>query len=307
LGLLSAVLGPGDQVFSDELNHASLIDGIRLSRAEKIIYPHGNIEALRRKIRESSSRNGQHIRLIVTESLFSMDGDQAPLQELVLLAQEQDALLIVDESHATGLWGAFNPAGQPQGGGLVQSLGLSHDVFATIHTGGKSLGCGGAWIACDAELKDYLVNFSRPFIFSTAPSPALAVALAESCRYWDEVGPQRAQDVHRFASTLRDQLSRLQAHSPAQLMPPPGVGPIIPVILKSNARALAASQALQLAGYDVRAIRPPTVPEGTARLRITATYSSGSSGISSFDLNRFMDVLIGSLGANLNSLGANIK
>jgi len=309
LGLLSAILSPDDQVFSDELNHASLIDGIRLSKAETILYPHGDIDALRKQLQDSRSQNGQaHIKLIVTESLFSMDGDQAPLPELISLAQEHDALLVVDESHATGLWGSNRPSRPTQGGGLVQSLGLSQGVFATVHTGGKSLGCGGAWIACDFELKEYLINFSRPFIFSTAPSPALAVALTESCRYWDEVGAQRAQEVHRFASTFRERVMNLQAHFPGQLITPPGVGPVIPIILKSNARALLASQALQRAGYDVRAIRPPTVPEGTARLRVTATYAalthgtdnhSSTAGIPSFDLNRFMDVLGGALRVNL--------
>jgi 8-amino-7-oxononanoate synthase len=297
LGLISAILGPGDQVFSDEFNHASLIDGIRLSRAEKFIYGHNNVEALRKILENPSHQNTKSgLKVIITESLFSMDGDHAPLLELVSLAREHNALLLVDESHATGLWGSGNSStlghsieeNLRRGGGLVQSLGLSNQVFATVHTGGKSMGCGGAWIACDAALKDYLVNFSRPFIFSTAPSPSVAVSLAESCKYWFDVGPKRAQKVHDFASTLRRRLLGLQDNLPNQLSVPPGSGPIIPIILKDNSRALAASQLLQNAGYDVRAIRPPTVPEGTARLRITANYLSSVSG---FDLDHFIDIL----------------
>ncbi|MEO5970722.1 MAG: 8-amino-7-oxononanoate synthase [Bdellovibrionia bacterium] len=307
LGLISAILGPGDQVFSDELNHASLIDGIRLSRAEKFVYPHNNIEALRKALKEQSNQSASGLKVIITESLFSMNGDHAPLRELVCLAKEHSALLLVDESHATGLWGSGSEAAvnssktmgaPPGGGGLVQSMGLSNQVFATVHTGGKSMGCGGAWIACDAALKNYLINFSRPFIFSTAPSPALAVSLVESCKYWFEAGPERAQKVHNFSSELRTRLQDLQNNFPNRLFIPSGTGPIIPVILKDNARALSASQLLQSAGYDVRAIRPPTVPEGTARLRITANYLSANylsanytSEQSNFNLDHFINVL----------------
>jgi 8-amino-7-oxononanoate synthase len=310
LGLLSAILGPDDQVFSDELNHASLIDGIRLSKAEKIIYPHNNLEVLRNKIEHNqratsfkSIKSTKSLKVIITESLFSMDGDQAPLQELVSLADEYGALLVVDESHATGLWGSVSQEGVQGGGGIVQALGLSDQVFATVHTGGKSLGCGGAWIACDLALKDYLINFSRPFIFSTAPSPALALSLIEACKYWSEVGAGRADAVHQFSSTLRTQLISLQQSYPTGIFTPAGAGPIIPVILKDNAIALAASQSLQNAGYDVRAIRPPTVPEGTARLRLTTNYLTaisncsetntgpGKPSIPSFDFSDLIQVL----------------
>ncbi len=254
LALLSGILSAEDWVFSDQLNHASLIDGMRLSRARRVVYRHRDVGALRRELQESSSHSG--LKVIVTESLFGMDGDTAPLLALADLAGEFSALLVVDEAHATGLWGD----GQ-RGGGLVQSLGLSSRVFATIHTGGKALGTGGAWVSGSAKLKDYLVNFSRPFIFSTAPLPALAVALDESVSYWKHVGPARAASLFKGADRLRESLSSfgLQSFEP---------GPIVPVLLGENQVALRVAEKLQEVGFDVRAIRPPTVPEGTARLRL---------------------------------------
>lgn len=292
LGLISAILGPGDSVFSDELNHASLIDGIRLSRAERAIYPHRDMAALESDLaKHHEAKKNNSLRVIVTESIFSMDGDQAPLPQLAALAKEYEALLVVDESHATGLWGSSNQAPTPDqaphegGGGLVQALGLSNSVFATVHTGGKSLGCSGAWIACDAALKDYLVNFSRPFIFSTAPSPALAVSLIEACKHWFDVGPERAKEVHTFSSSLRNRLLLLQEEFKNQIRIPSGSSPIVPLIVSDNGLTLGASQFLQGAGYDVRAIRPPTVPEGTARLRITTPYDTLAGG---FDQSHFI-------------------
>jgi 8-amino-7-oxononanoate synthase len=250
VGLLSALLRPGDVIFSDEKNHASIIDGIRLGRGDVRIYPHGDVEALRKML--EGVRDVDGLRFIVTESLFSMDGDQSPLLELADLAEEFSAHLIVDESHATGLWRS----------GLVESLELGSRVFATLHTGGKALGCGGAWIACEASLKRYLVNFSRSFIFSTAPIPFLAAALSEAVRYWKEVGVGRAKLLHSKSERFRNLLL-------AQKMTSNGLGPIFPVILGNNERTVAASHFLSLQGFDVRAIRPPTVPQGAARLRIT--------------------------------------
>ncbi len=259
LALLSGLLTADDWVFSDQLNHASLIDGIRLSRAQRVVFPHGDLSALRRALGDRVAQPG--LKVIVTESLFGMDGDIAPLDGLADLADEFSALLIVDEAHATGLWGAGH-----WGGGLVQALGLSSRVFATIHTGGKALGVGGAWVAGSEKLKSYLVNFSRPFIFSTAPIPALAVGLGESVEYWKSVGASRADLLFKNVAHFRSSLPRLLGGGVQSVSRE--MGPIVPVILGSNEAAVRVAAQLQAEGWDVRAIRPPTVPEGSARLRL---------------------------------------
>ena len=156
VGLLSALLSEKDIVFSDRLNHASIIDGIRLSRARKIVFPHNDLNALERGLEAAENQGG--LRVIVTESLFSMEGDFSPLRALALLARKQGACLVVDESHATGLYGDFE---KNRGGGRVQMLGLGAEVLATVHTGGKALGVGGAWVCGSRLLRDYLINFSR--------------------------------------------------------------------------------------------------------------------------------------------------
>ncbi len=271
VGFLSALLTESDTVFSDQYNHASLVDGIRLSRAKKIIYPHLDLSFLRASLEKCKQTSG--LKVIVTESLFSMDGDFAPLEALANLAQEFSALLIVDEAHATGLWGNFE---QKKGSGLVQRLGLSSKVFATIHTGGKSLGVGGAWICGDALLKEYLVNFSRSFIYSTAMVPVVAHVLAESVKFWQEVGMGRAQEVHQKAQWLHQELKE------RGLISQKTVSPILSVILGSNERALQAATRLQECGFDVRAIRPPTVPVNTARLRVTVNWSLSDQNLQQF-------------------------
>jgi len=262
VGLLTSVLRPGDLVFSDELNHASIIDGIRLSKATRAVYPHGDLETLRRLLQRQPASPG--LKVIVTESLFSMEGDLAPLVELAGVAATFEAILIVDEAHATGLYGGQS------GAGVVSELGLGRQVFATVHTGGKALGAAGAWVAGDHRLKDYLVNCSRPLIFSTAPAPATAVALQLAVNRWRETGALRARGVFERTAHLLHRLTPVAAAHGIGLPAVPG--PIVPVILGGNARALAVARELQGAGFDVRAIRPPTVPSGTARLRITVTW-----------------------------------
>jgi 8-amino-7-oxononanoate synthase len=260
LALLSGLLSSEDYVFSDQLNHASLIDGMRLSRAHRVVYPHRDWVALRRALTEVASQPG--LKVIVTESLFGMDGDQAPLASLVDLADEFEALLVVDEAHATGIWGS-----EGRGGGLVQSHGLSSRVFATVHTGGKALGVGGAWIGLSAELKNYLINFSRPFIFSTAPVPALVISLSESADYWRSCGPSRSVILLKKAHEFRESLKGLQSGQGLNLGSVES-SPIVPVLIGENQMALQVATQLQEEGWDVRAIRPPTVPQGTARLRL---------------------------------------
>ncbi len=263
VGLLSAVLRPDDHVFSDEKNHASIIDGIRLSRSNAHIFAHRDVASLQAKLESIPIQKG--LKVIVTESLFSMDGDTAPLKELSELAERYTALLIVDEAHATGL----------SGSGMVQSLGLSSKVFATVHTAGKALGCSGAWIACDRALKNYLVNFSRPFIFSTAPMPFLAIALSEAIHHWNRIGTERASIVHKNAAQFKE-LAR------SRRIPIEGGGPIFSVILGSDQRARSVSEYLADRGFDVRAIRPPTVKEGTSRLRLTIRWGLEFSVLEEF-------------------------
>jgi 8-amino-7-oxononanoate synthase len=298
VALLSALLRSGDAVFSDELNHASIIDGIRMGRAERVIYPHGDHAALRRALQGFRPPGApQGLRVIVTESLFSVDGDAAPLSELAGLAEEFSALLIVDEAHATGLFGSG-----PTGGGLVQALGLSDRVFATVHTGGKALGAGGAWVAGDPDLKNYLVNVARPFIFSTAPIPALAVLLNLVLGHWHAVGEERAREVLNRAAAFRNTLRAVAAALPKPVpglrepvagpgfrepgLREPGLGPILPFVIGDNRRAVRTAARLQRQGFDARAIRPPTVPEGTARLRITVTWP-----VAEATLHRFAEAL----------------
>jgi 8-amino-7-oxononanoate synthase len=247
LGLLPAIAGRDDLVLSDALNHASLIDGVRLSGARRIVYPHLDVQAVRDGLRQGGARR----RFVVTESVFSMDGDLAPLRELAEAAEEHGALLIVDEAHATGLYGS----------GRVEALGLQQRVLASVHTGGKALGCAGAWVAGPAALRDTLLQRARSFVFSTAPLPALCAGLDAALDVL-AAEPWRAVECLRKAGLLRGALREAGLTAP-------GEAPIVPLVVGGNAAALALQDALQAEGFDVRAIRPPTVPEGTARLRLT--------------------------------------
>jgi 8-amino-7-oxononanoate synthase len=263
VGLLQTLVGRDDVVLSDEHNHASLIDGIRLSGARKRIYRHNDLGALE----EALSQPRQCNAFVVTESVFSMDGDLTPLAEIVALAESRGALVIVDEAHATGLYG-------PTGAGRVEELGLRERVLATVHTGGKALGAAGAWVAGPPVLRDVLVNRARTFVFSTAPLLVLVAALDAAL---DVVTgePLRRAEVHRKARLLRDALVRQGA-------PVGGASAIVPLVVGRNEAAIALQEGLEAAGFDVRAVRPPTVPPGTARLRVTARYP-----VADADLMRF--------------------
>ena len=195
IGLLQAIVSPGDLIVSDELNHASLIDGIRLTKARTVVYAHQNLAALEAALQ--SPRTGHAV--VITESLFSMDGDLTPLKEIAEIADRQNAVLVVDEAHATGLYGA-------RGSGRVEELGLRHRVLATVHTGGKALGSGGAWVAASRTLRDVLVNRARTFIFSTAPVPVLAAAIDAGLDLLERE-PARRADVHRKSALLRQALA----------------------------------------------------------------------------------------------------
>jgi 8-amino-7-oxononanoate synthase len=268
IGWLQAIVSPGDLIVSDELNHASLIDGIRLTKAQTVVYAHQNLAALEAALK--LPRAGRAV--VITESLFSMDGDLTPLKEIADIARRQNAVLVVDEAHATGLYGA-------RGSGRVEELGLRHGVLATVHTGGKALGSGGAWVAGSRALCDVLVNRARSFIFSTAPVPVLAAAIDAGLDLVERE-PARRAEVHRKSALLRQKLAECEV----EVYGAGGQSPIVPIIAGSNEAALALQAGVMEAGFDVRAIRPPTVAPGTARLRVTVRYP-----ISDADLLRFAD------------------
>jgi 8-amino-7-oxononanoate synthase len=255
MGLLSSLLGKDDTVYSDTLNHASLIDGIRLSGARKVIYPHLNLNVLEDALRQEAGAPWR--RVIVTESVFSMDGDVAPLLEIAALAEKYGAALIVDEAHATAVHG-------PGGRGLCFKSEIQRQVFAIVHTCGKALASAGAFVCGPAILKQHLVNHARTFIFSTALPPYMAGQIAAALRI------SEGMDVQRRA--LLDGASRLCDTLRAESFDVAGsASQIVPVILGSNETTLAAADHLQRNGFAVRAVRPPTVPEGRSRLRLSLT------------------------------------
>lgn len=259
LALLSALLKEGDYVFSDEFNHASIIDGIRLTKATRTIFPHRDYQYLEDQLKTQHTKPG--LKIIVSESLFSMEGTLANVKDLALLAEKYNALLIIDEAHSTGVFGAS----------LIASLGLTEKVFATIHTGGKALGVSGAWIAGNALLKKYLINVARPFLFTTAPISALALLLQEAIKHYQQVGSERAAAIFTRVNKIRQLLAAFINDSVS--------GPIVPIIIGENFAATKVAAALQQRAWDVRAIRPPTVPIGTARLRLTIKWSNSEQQI----------------------------
>jgi 8-amino-7-oxononanoate synthase len=256
LGLPSSILGPGDTVFSDALNHASLIDGIRLSRATKVIYPHGDVEFLERELRKHAQGTGA--RVIVTESVFSMEGDVAPLDFLLRLARDYRAELVVDEAHATGVRG-------PQGRGVAAELGVEgREILAIVHTCGKALASAGAFACGSESLKQYLVNSARTFIFSTAMPPHFAGQIRGALRLAIGADKKRAH-LAENSSLLRRELADAGINFGTSSTQ------IVPVFCGTNETALHVASALQKNGFAVRAIRPPTVPAGTARVRVSLT------------------------------------
>jgi len=247
LGLLSCVPQRGDTIIYDYLSHASLRDGIRLSFAQSFSFKHNDLTDLEKRLQAATGTI-----FVVTESVFSMDGDMAPLQAISALCEQYGAQLIVDEAHATGVVGE-------QGQGLAQHLQLQTKCFARIHTFGKGVGCHGAIVLGSALLRDYLINFSRSFIYSTAlPEDSVA---AMRCAY--ELFPA----MHSERSHLQQLISNFQqADSAYEKLP--SVTPIQIVIIPGNDQVKQVAGTLQAGGLDVRAILYPTVPAGKERLRI---------------------------------------
>ena len=269
IAVLATLPEAGDVIYSDERNHASIIDGIRLSRAARVIVPHGDVGALERGLAGHAAA-GQ--RFVVIESLFSMDGDIAPLADYAAVCRRHDALLLVDEAHAVGIYG-------PGGSGLVRDCGVDDDVLVSINTAGKALGVAGAFVAGPAWAVDYLQQRARPFVFSTAPPPALAAALDAALDVL-AAEPERRETLRARVRFLRARLER------AGLARAPGTSQIVPIVVGANDAAVALAAGLQRRGFDVRAIRPPTVPAGTARLRVAV-----NAQLSEDDLERFVAAL----------------
>jgi 8-amino-7-oxononanoate synthase len=259
--LLSTLPQRGDLIVHDALVHASAHEGIRLGRAEARAAAHNDVGDFEDAILDWRHEGGTGRVWIVVESLYSLDGDQAPLDDLAALADRHDAILIVDEAHATGVFGE-------QGRGLAAWL-AGRENLITLHTCGKALGCEGALLCGPAVVRDFLVNRGRAFIFSTAPSPLMAVAVEAALGLIAEPG-------------RRDRLQALIARAEA-LLAPAGVqatgSQILPLVLGDDPRTMAMAAALQARGFDVRGIRPPTVPAGTSRLRISLTLNVGEEDV----------------------------
>jgi 8-amino-7-oxononanoate synthase len=279
LGVPTALAGPEDVIVSDALNHASIIDGCRLSRARIAIYPHADASAAERLLREA---RGARRRLLITESLFSMDGDVAPLGLLAQAATDHDAVLVVDEAHAFGVLG-------PGGRGLCAASGVEPDVL--VGTLGKALGAAGGFVAGSRVLRDLLVNRARSFVFATALPPPVAAAAHAALDIVDS--PDGDHRRHRLQAHAERLAAALTALRPTDVPAPnslPG-SPIQPLVIGPDGRALAASAALAAQGIFVPAIRPPTVPAGSARLRITLSAAHEST-----DLDRLLEALARALG-----------
>ncbi|HET9719949.1 MAG TPA: 8-amino-7-oxononanoate synthase [Solirubrobacteraceae bacterium] len=263
-GVIAALSGRGEVVLSDSLNHASIVDGCRLSRAETVVYPHGDMDALGWNLERVRGRPA----LIVTDSVFSMDGDVAPLAAITDLARRHGARVVVDEAHATGVLG-------PGGRGLVAELGLEEEVHVVIGTLSKALGSYGAFACCRRPVADYLINRARTLIFSTALPPASVAAGLAAVRLVREA-PELVARVRQNARVMRGALL-------AQgLVVRPGAHPdvpVLPIVVGAPAEAVRQSQAALKAGVFVQAIRPPTVPEGTSRLRVTVSAAHAADDL----------------------------
>ena len=260
--LLAALPQRGDVILADARIHASMHEGLRLTCAQRRLIPHNDVRAFEDALQAWRGEGGGGQAWIAVESLYSMDGDFAPLPELAALATRHGAVLVVDEAHATGVFG-------PGGRGLVAEL-PQRDGIITLHTCGKALGVEGALLCGPRVMRDHLVNRARGFIFSTAPSPLIAALLRESLRIVAAADDRRAALQARVAQA-REWLTPLgaQAHG----------SPILPLILGADRRAMTVATALQAAGFDVRGIRPPTVPHRTARLRIVITLNPDEAAI----------------------------
>jgi 8-amino-7-oxononanoate synthase len=266
--LVTALVKRDDTIVFDALCHASMRDGIYAVRSASLKIPHNDLDAFEHALKAPCAA-GTNVWILV-ESVYSMDGDMAPVRELLALAEKYDAMLIVDEAHGTGVCGASGRGATEE----LSDLGFSHDRLIVLHTCGKALGVAGALVCASKPIIDYLINTARPFVYSTAPMPLQAVLV------------QRALELVQEEPERRKELAALKAHVAKCL---PGVSvlsQIVPIIIGGDDAAVALASALQAEGFDIRAIRPPTVPEGTARLRLSLRV-----GVTTDQLTAFAEAL----------------
>lgn len=276
LGIISALAGRGDVIFSDKLNHASIVDGCLLSGADLKRYPHSDIQALEDMLKKF---HHSQKRFIVTDTVFSMDGDIAPLPEIVKLAKKNDCMLIIDEAHATGVLGE-------RGKGAVEHFGIKDIGIIHMGTLSKALGCFGAYAAGPKEIIDYLINKSRPFIYTTA-LPASVAAAAIAALDIVESQPELRKQLWDNVKFFKRGLKKIKADTMQSETQ------IIPILIGDNDRAVEISQRLLEEGVFIQAIRPPTVPKGKARLRITIMATHTRKDLE-FALDKIEKVINGS-------------
>jgi 8-amino-7-oxononanoate synthase len=262
VALLSTLPQTGDLIVYDELVHASMHEGLRLTRATSVAAAHNDAQAFDDALREWRAHGGTGRAWLAFESLYSMDGDCAPIADMVAVAERHEAILLIDEAHATGVFGR-------DGHGLADGLDGRPDVIV-LRTCGKALGAEGALVCGPKVVRDFLVNRGRPFIFSTAPSPLVAAAVREAIRMLADE-PERREALRALVRHAEKVLAPLGATASGSQ--------ILPLILHEDARTMAVAAALQQRGFDVRGIRPPTVPQGTSRLRISLTLNATTADV----------------------------
>jgi 8-amino-7-oxononanoate synthase len=261
--IFSTLPARNDLIVFDELIHASAHDGMRLSKAESVSARHNDPQAFEDAITSWRATGGTGHPWIAVESLYSMDGDRAPLDDLIKIADAHDGFLVIDEAHATGVFGE-------DGRGLGCHLEGRSNVIS-LHTCGKALGVMGALVLAPRVMRDFLVNRARPFIYATAPSPLVAATVRATLGIMQRQ-PQRREQLHQRIAFAGRELAAKKRYKASESQ-------IQPIILGSDARAMALADALKAKGYDIRAIRPPTVPEGTARLRLTITLNTSEADL----------------------------
>lgn len=264
VALFSTLPQRGDLVVYDNLIHASAHDGMRSGRADRIAFAHNDAQAAEDAIRVWRRQAGKGRAWIAVESLYSMDGDKAPLQDLMAVANRHDAFLVIDEAHSTGVSG-------PDGRGLANTF-EGRDNVITLHTCGKALGLQGGLLCGPAMLRDFVVNYCRPFIFATAPSPLMAAMVRGVLKLLRDQ-PERCERLQKLTTFVNREAEARCGVAPSN-------SHILPVIVGSNRRTMAIAAALQERGFDIRGIRPPTVPEGTARLRVALTLHNDEPTVS---------------------------
>jgi 8-amino-7-oxononanoate synthase len=261
--IFSTLPQPGDLIILDELIHASAREGVRAGRAESVLAKHNEVAAVEAAINSWRERGGRGSIWIAAETLYSMDGDRAPLHELMKLADKHAAFLVLDEAHATGVYG-------PEGRGLAAAFDGRENVIV-LHTCGKALGGAGALLSLPRILRDFLVNRCRGFIFSTAPSPLMAAAALEALAILKDE-PQRRENLARLVAYAGDQAQSCGL--------PISGSQILPIVIGDDLGVMQLASNLRERGFDVRGVRPPTVPEGTSRLRISITLNVTRADIS---------------------------